>query len=89
MAVNQARRQLAFPPGNSGGPIEAKRGKIPSGAGRRQFPPGNSGGPIEAHTSARMRYATSPPFPPGNSGGPIEAGDLELNPQGDDIVSAG
>ena len=64
-----------FPPGKSGGLIEAPiahRKVIQSTAGA--FPPGKSGGLIEARYHASHRRALlSGAFPPGKSGGLIEA----------------
>ena len=40
--------RVPFPPVNSGGPIEARRGVRRTTTGGAVFPPVNSGGPIEA-----------------------------------------
>ena len=64
---------IAFPPGNSGGLIEAGRSAGSRARGPWWFPPGNSGGLIEARTSRQRSPAPHRQFPPGNSGGLIEA----------------
>ena len=61
-----------FPPGKSGGLIEAASRLLGPGVGRL-FPPGKSGGLIEAQRCGCASLRTWRPFPPGKSGGLIEA----------------
>ena len=62
-----------FPPGKSGGLIEA----LPNSRSRRftgsLFPPGKSGGLIEARSRSATVAMAAKVFPPGKSGGLIEA----------------
>ena len=48
------RGDLKFPPGKSGGLIEARSGDDSTSPDRAEFPPGKSGGLIEAKTSPQF-----------------------------------
>ena len=67
-----------FPPGKSGGLIEARPTRTLSIRLRRTFPPGKSGGLIEAATTSGRCAVRFMPFPPGKSGGLIEADEREM-----------
>ena len=62
-----------FPPGKSGGLIEAGRGSRRRSLPCSWFPPGKSGGLIEAYRHQFRRPRDRHLFPPGKSGGLIEA----------------
>ena len=64
----------AFPPGKSGGLIEARdEGMTSKVHDLDLFPPGKSGGLIEAENPPGVLPMLPPRFPPGKSGGLIEA----------------
>ena len=67
-----------FPPGKSGGLIEADR-VVNAASPSKVFPPGKSGGLIEAGLPVDDQAGRSK-FPPGKSGGLIEALTLPARP---------
>ena len=77
-----------FPPGKSGGLIEAPMRCHTVSIHLLLFPPGKSGGLIEAGSRGRGA-AAQPWFPPGKSGGLIEAATRRPVNKAGSMVSAG
>ena len=70
--MDNAVEHLKFPPGKSGGLIEAGLDRALALPAQQTFPPGKSGGLIEA-SHPHSATVTARTFPPGKSGGLIEA----------------